>query len=328
MRDWLKNATGRKKSPYGKGKGGVDAGSSAFVRHNKRETKQKKNLLKKLNLYWGRTKDQEASYQSKPGAGIWRRVLLVACLVAALALFFQSGGFKLAGGLFDDIDYFKITSIQVRGCVNSSADQVRSTSGVQISSSLMSVDLQGVAAAVKKDNSWVRDVSVSRQWPDTLVLQVGEYEPYALIAVGAEDRTKLHYLDRSGIPFAKASYGMDLDFPVITGLEEQPDEQRRAGYLEQPLHLLRLIGANNPNLPIQSISEIHIDDQEGLVIYLVEYPFPIFFGEGDIRQKYVRLRKVLEMLYKPRKTGMDIGRVAYIRMDYLEDKVIVGYSES
>lgn len=71
-----------------------------------------------------------------------------------------------------------------------------------------------------------------------------------------------------------------------------------------------------------------MDADEGLILYLVEHPFPIFFGEGDIRRKYVRLRKVLEMLYKPRRTGMDIGRVAYIKMDYLKDKVIVGYGES
>ena len=98
--------------------------------------------------------------------------------------------------------------------------------------------------------------------------------------------------------------------------------------MKEPLDLLRLAGTNNPNLPVQSISELHLDDEEGLVLYLVEHPFPIFFGEGDVRKKYVRLRKVLEMLYKPRRTGMDIGRVAYIKMDYLKDKVIVCYDES
>jgi cell division septal protein FtsQ len=328
IKNWLKKLRGTRKSPYIKSKGGVDAGRSAFVRLDEREKKQKRTLLKKLNLYWSSKKEQEQTYQSQPKPGPWRKVVLIGFLAGALMLFFQSGGLTLVGRLVGDIDYFRITSIQVQGCVNSAVDLVRSSSGIQVSTSILSVDPVAVATAVKNKNPWVKDVSVSRQWPDTLVLRIDEYEPYALMAISAEDNAKLHYIDRIGTPFVKTSYMMDLDYPVITGLEEQVDEIRRSEQLQQPLHLLRLLGANNPNLPVQSISEVHVDDEDGLVVYLVEHPFPIFFGQGEVREKYVRLRKVLEMLYRPRRTGMEIGRVAYIRMDYLEDKVIVGYSES
>ncbi len=328
MSNWFKKITDPQKSPYRQSKGGVDAGRSAFVKLDKREKKQKRTLLKKLNLYWSGTKERDPAYQSQPKPSPWRKVVLLACLAGAVAVFLQSGGLALVGRLAGDIDYFKISSVQVRGCVNSAMDRVRSSSGIQVSSSILSVDPAAVAKAVKKENPWVKDVSVSRHWPDSVVLRVDEYEPYALIAISAEHNAKLHYIDRSGIPFVKTSYAMDLDYPVITGLEEQADETQRFELLQQPLYLLQLVGANDPNLPVQSISEVHVDDEDGLVIYLVEHPFPIFFGKGEVRQKYVRLRKVLEMLYKPRRTGMEIGRVAYIRMDYLEDKVIVGYSES
>jgi len=193
---------------------------------------------------------------------------------------------------------------------------------------MFSVDAEAVKKGVKKENLWVDRVSVTRQWPDTVILKVTEYKPYALIARGDESGAGLYYLDRSGTTFIKTAYGMDLDFPVITGLEAESDPEDTANLLKAPLALLKLVGSNNPNLPIQSISEVHVDDEEGMILYLVEHPFPIFFGDNEIRQKYFRLRKVLEMLYKPRKTGMDIGRVAYIKMDYLQDKVIVGYSES
>jgi len=38
--------------------------------------------------------------------------------------------------------------------------------------------------------------------------------------------------------------------------------------------------------------------------------------------------KVLEVLYKKQEKEMQISRVEYIRMDYLEDKVLVAQSGS
>ena len=216
----------------------------------------------------------------------------------------------------------------MQGSFNSSPDEIRTSSGITVGSSLFSVDDEAISAAVKKENLWVDQIRVSRNWPDTVILRVQEYEPYALVAVGGGERDQLYYLDKKGTVFVKTSFGMDLDFPVITGLEDIGVIEGAAEEIMAPLELLRLAGNNNPNLPIQSISELHVDAQEGLVLHLVEHPFPIFLGDDEIRKKYVRLRKVLEMLYKPRRTGMDIGRVAYIKMDYLEDKVIVGYGES
>ena len=329
MKKWLQEKFGSKnRSQYSVNGGGVETGRTSYS-FNERDKKQRRTLLKKLNLYWTRQKDRGAtSYQSAPEPKGRRKALLALCLVCAAALFFTSGGFSLFGLLLEDIDYFRITEIRVEGCRNSTPDEIRTASGVTVSASMFSVDQQKITERVRQESLWVDQVTVARHWPDTLILRVREYKPHALIALGEDDRAELYYLDKNGNAFIKARFGMDLDFPVITGLEDTGDPDSVPAELAEPLDLLRLAGTNNPNLPVQSISELHMDNEEGLVLYLVEHPFPIFFGDGDIRKKYVRLRKVLEMLYKPRRTGMDIGRVAYIKMDYLKDKVIVGYDES
>ncbi len=328
MKKWLqKKFNGREKSPYTVNGRGVETGRASYS-FNERDRKQRRSLLKKLNLYWSRQKDKgSATYQSEPSPSGRRKLLLTLCLGCAAVLFFKSGGFSLFGMLLEDIDYFRITEIRVEGCRNSTPDEIRAASGVTVSASLLSVDQKQITENVRKESLWVDQINVARQWPDTLILKVREFKPHALIAIGEEGRAELYYLDSKGHAFIKTAYGMDLDFPVITGLEEG-DLESAAKELDAPLDLLRLAGTNNPNLPVQSISELHVDDEEGLVLYLVEHPFPIFFGDGDIKKNYLRLRKVLEMLYKPRRTGMDIGRVAYIKMDYLKDKVIVGYDES
>jgi len=329
MKNWLQKILGtKKKNRYSVEGGGVETRRGAF-RFDERDKKQRKSLLKKLNNYWSKRKDSRpVSYQSAPQPSGRRKLLLIFCLVSAAALFFKSGGFSLFFVLLEDLDYFRITQIRVEGCANSTADEIRAASGVKVSASLFAVDERQITENVREESLWVDQVTVARNWPDTLILQVREFEPYALIAVGEDEAAPLYYLDRKGNTFVKTTYGMDLDYPVITGLEQAEDLDTVPSELDAPLDLLKLAESNNPNLPVQSISELHVDADEGLILYLVEHPFPIFFGEGDIRRKYVRLRKVLEMLYKPRRTGMDIGRVAYIKMDYLKDKVIVGYGES
>jgi hypothetical protein len=60
-----------------------------------------------------------------------------------------------------------------------------------------------------------------------------------------------------------------------------------------------------------------------MVLYLVEYPFPIFFGNGNSEKKYSRLIQVLRVLYKKPNGKELLAQIAYIQMDYLNDKVLV-----
>ena len=62
-----------------------------------------------------------------------------------------------------------------------------------------------------------------------------------------------------------------------------------------------------------------------MVVYLVEYPFPIFFGTSNTSKKYYRLVQVLKTLYKQKGKG-SISQIEYIQMDYLQDKVLVAQS--
>ena len=52
----------------------------------------------------------------------------------------------------------------------------------------------------------------------------------------------------------------------------------------------------------------------------MDRPFPIHLGRGEMRTKYERLTKVLYWLYKRK----EFNKVAYIQVNYNEDKVLVG----
>ena len=123
-------------------KGRVDAGRDAFVRLENSEGKKKRNLLRKLNSYRARKiNSNRQSYQSPPKTGHWRRrLLLVLCLSLAIGLFIKSSSGETVKSFLADLDYFNITTIEVRGCRQTPVTKVRRDSGVTINSSLLFLD--------------------------------------------------------------------------------------------------------------------------------------------------------------------------------------------
>ena len=329
----ISRLTGKNDAPVfrsAKKGGGVDAGRDAFVRLKDREYRQTESLLRKINLYRLQKKaSKQTSFIDKKRGGGLRKTLLILCFGAAVWLFLHTNGMGNVRLLLEELDYFHITGVEVRGCVNAPVERVRASSGIVINSSLFALDQQQIEEKIKAENDWVKVVRLVRNWPDKVILDVEEYVPIALAVVGSGEAAALYYMDTDGNPFVETTAGMDIDYPVISGVEQGGVEERRER-LKEALSFLSLLRKNNPNLPSQSVSEINVDPDKGLVVHMVEYPFPIFFGIGDVKKKYYRLRRVLEKLYryKPSNNNMGITDVMYIKMDYTSDKVLVGYSRN
>ena len=174
---------------------------------------------------------------------------------------------------------------------------------------------------------WIRQAFIKKSWPSTIVITVKEQRPLALVNVENGQTSELFYLNNNGSLFSSVNLGQDFDFPVITGNEvtrlKVDDRLPEGGLAHSALKLLRLAAKGNAILPIQSISEVHLDEDEGLVVYLVDQPFPIYFGTDDLYKKYYRLVKILERMYRKK----EMEGITDIRMDYLDNKVLVARTE-
>ena len=243
-----------------------------------------------------------------------------------------------------DMPFFKIREIIITGCRQTTPTLIRELAGVRYQTSLLTLRPTHIEAILRA-HPWVSEAVVKRDWPGVLVISIKEYVAEALIAIEASGRKQFFYLDKSGTAFAPVEPGQDMDFPIITGLDVKGDDGQgrpnaagtkaggsgkgeRKAMIRESLALLKLVKQNNPNLPVQNLSEIHLDQDTGMTLYLADYPFPIYFGKGEVRTKYSRLKRVLEVLYKETEQGMTIADVVYIRMDYLENKVLVAHSGS
>lgn len=251
-------------------------------------------------------------------------------LVTGVVIFFASVVFLASGPLvraLSDMKVFRIREVSITGCRVTTPAMIRELSGVRYQASLATLNPNHIQAILRM-HPWIAAAEVKRDWPDVLVIAIREYVPEALVFREGSGGPQFFYLDKNGVVFAPVEPGGDMDFPVITGLTGKEDAEALRKASATALALLKLVRQNNPNLPLQNLSEIHLDQDTGITIYLVDYPFPIYFGVGEIRTKYSRLKRVLEVLYKEAGPGMGIADVAYIRMDYLENKVLVAHSGS
>lgn len=242
----------------------------------------------------------------------------------ALAGLVLIGSYLLLTGpllsLYGDYRYFRIHEIEISGCRMISNDELKKYAGLSYEMNMMTLDPQVIRMRLQ-DHPWVQTASVKRIWPDGLEVSIKEQRPQALVV--EKGGKQLSYVNNSGTVFAPIELGQELDFPVITGTDSTHTEEEKKGMIATASLFLRLAEQNNPNLPAQDISEIHFTEEGELILYLVEHPFPIYFGKEDIKRKYTQLRQVLEILYQKKGGGATIEKIAYIRMDYQKNKVLV-----
>lgn len=255
-----------------------------------------------------------------------RRDLKLFILVPVMLVILLGAGFS-ARHIYDRLcqcAFFQITAVKIDGNHMTSKEQIAALSRVDIHSNLLAINVDQVKSLLES-HPWIAKAAVIRDWPNRLLINLQEKSPVALL----NRDSGLFYLDSKGQIIAAADHSQELDFPVITGLESYPLNLTRGAQVPAPLKevyaLLKLANRNNPILPEQNISEIHVPAKGGIILYLLDRPFPIFLGtEGKISTRYYRLVRVLKDLYKTR----EFYEVSYIRLDYQEDTILVGKLES
>ena len=240
---------------------------------------------------------------------------ILAGLLAVLLAMLVLRGWQL----LEQSDAFRVRQITVQGCRALHEEQLLAWAELRQGVPLLKLRLPEAEQRLRQQ-PWIEQASIRRVWPDSLVVDVKERRPLALIKL--EDQPELRYVDQNGMVFAAVEPGQDLDFPVITGISQADGPQifslADKGAAEAA-QFLRLVAQGNPLLPLQALSEIHVSRDKGIIAYLAERPFPIYIGYGNIKTRYYQLVRLLERLYRKEK----IEHVREIRMDYQAGRILV-----
>lgn len=224
-----------------------------------------------------------------------RRLLLAGALGVALAssaaLYWERAGVARAGAIMLDAvlfnRYFAVSEIQVRGGEKVGGSEIVATAGLRHGMNIWKIDPRSIEQKVAK-HPWVRKVVVRREFPRRVVIEVEERVPKAIVALG-----KLYFVDAEGVVFKEVGEGEDVNFPLLTGLRPEdlsaPDRTTRRK-IQDAIRLGELMGSNSLTL-----SEIHFDAQDRLVLYTMSFPVALHMGWGDWSGKLQRLERVFSL---------------------------------
>lgn len=217
-------------------------------------------------------------------------VALVAPSVLAVAAIALLGWAGFALGWRGE--WLRIREIRFAGLSRVSAAELRELSPVSPGDHLVAADVDALATAVAR-HPWIASVEVHRELPAALVVTVAERRSAALV-----DLDGLYLLDERGRVFKRATPGDGLDLPLVTGIS-------RADFVERQAELEPLLAGalalsarwSERGLARRALlSEVHVDPDWGVTLYVGDEGTEVRLGTGDIPAKLERLERVLAAL--------------------------------
>jgi len=190
---------------------------------------------------------------------------------------------------------FRIRETVVRGCREVTEKEVLLLSAVKSSQGLLALNEEAVMRRIKA-NPWIKSVSIGRELPDRLVLQIQERSAAAVIRQDAN----LYLIDEEGVIFKKLGKNDEVDLPVLTGLYNQ-------GKLNEPLlksakGLLSELSKSKSFPTLDNVSEIQGNEVSGLSVF-TDNGMLLVLGFDRYGAKLHRLPPILEDLERRQLKG-------------------------
>lgn len=179
--------------------------------------------------------------------------------------------------------YFALSDVVVRGQARVSREDILAWTGVRFGTSTWEIDPAAIQAVLERQ-AWIQQATVATELPNRLVVTVHERKPMALARLD-----QFYYVDRRGHLLGPLGEQDSRDFPVITGLEEEPPE-RASLVLPRAAQLIRWCERSRC---FGTISEVRVDRDRVLTVYPMQPRVAVIFGWGGWKSKMDRLKKVL-----------------------------------
>ncbi len=122
----------------------------------------------------------------------------------------------LLGSLYYFTGIFHVKDIEVTGCVHLNPDYIKALSGVSADSRFFGVNGGEVEKALKSEY-WVESVSIKRELPLKLIIQVKERQPWASITM----INRVFSVDIHGVVLEELP-AVDPALPMIAGMTSRP----------------------------------------------------------------------------------------------------------
>lgn len=203
---------------------------------------------------------------------------------------------------------FALEVVEVRGTNRLFESEIKTASGLKPGLDLLSVSLKEVENRVEALPR-VKDATVIRRLPGTIVIEVKEYSPVALLEWGGS----MTLVNEEGVYFPVLTDREQWNLPIITGLEY--DKTVRPGsVINQPAlkNALKVLAALDP-ATLAVTSEINAASSGSVTLFTTGRTTRVIFGREDYARKAARLAQAREIFAE----RGEIKRVIDLRYDDL-----------
>lgn len=233
-----------------------------------------------------RKRDAQRSWRRWSIAGMLLLLLLAAALLhrlsdpVAIAL-------RSTRDFIADNRYFAVRQIEVHGSDKVGGNEIVAIAGLRRGMNIWNVDAVAIEKKIAK-HPWVRRVLVRRDFPRRVVIDVEERAPKAIVGAG-----KLYYIDADGVVFKEVDSGENIKYPMLTGIRADTLMQGDPAVRNRIREAVRLVDLMAQRS--HTLSEVHFDAPERLVVYPTQFPVAWRLGWGDWEEKLARLDRLLEL---------------------------------
>ncbi len=180
---------------------------------------------------------------------------------------------------------FAVDNVEVVGGEKRDAVWARAALGIDGKDNIFRIDPNAMAKTLEAD-PWVARAHVRRELPDTVVIELDENQPVALVELDG-----LYLTTQVGALFKRAriANGEGEALPVITGFSRRAylqDPAPTAAAIRRALALLSAYRAD-PSRPV--LGEIHWDPARGFTLLSFATGLAIRVGSGDDQEVHARL---------------------------------------
>jgi cell division protein FtsQ len=190
-------------------------------------------------------------------------VALTLVLAAAWLVFHTVEQFLISDPRFlladsdDDRASADSRALEIRGATHASSRQIAQTFAGDKGKSVYLVDLNERQSTLR-NLAWVKDASVSRIWPNRLLVQIWERRPVAfLMASGA----KITLVDEDGVILPMVPDRFHV--PLLKGVRPGDREETRRAAVQLMLRVLRSVG-DQSKAALDRIEQVDLSDLENV----------------------------------------------------------------
>jgi cell division protein FtsQ len=189
---------------------------------------------------------------------------------------------------------FAVTEIDVVGHDHRSAEAIAGESGITTGANVFSLDLDRARARILAD-PWIAQATLARRLPGTILIEVAERIPAALVALG-----DTYLTTAEGEPFKKLEPDDGVDLPLITGLTADALAEDREGTLRTIRRGIDLAaeyehGALAHRAPLE---EVHVDSDGSFSLLVGRGAMQLVLGAPPFRRKLDQAARVVAELEK------------------------------